>query len=68
MIRTEPPTETLFQGQGNLGSPTEPPAFPDFTSCRLTEHGARLADQLLERHPKYREIDQPKRTLHGEDD
>ncbi|MCH8152512.1 MAG: hypothetical protein IH830_09095 [Planctomycetes bacterium] len=36
-------------------------AFPHFTSCRLTERGARLAEQLLERHPEYRDIDQPRR-------
>ncbi len=66
MIRNEPPSEALFQGQGNLGSPTEPPTFPHYTSCRLTARGARLAEQLLERHPEYRDIDQHRRIPPGD--
>jgi hypothetical protein len=53
MIRTDPPEEALFQGQGNYGNATEPPAYPHFTSCRLTERGTQLAEELLKLHPEY---------------
>src|SRR5436190_12285719 len=37
------------------GGPWGPRASAHFTSCRLTERGWLLANQLLERHPCYRE-------------
>ena len=38
-------------GEGNLGNESEPPAFPAFTACGLTEKGRRVAKGLLEAHP-----------------
>lgn len=51
------PAEVLFEGQGNWGGPgpDEPRASAHFTSCRLTKRGWWLANQLLERHPHYRD-------------
>jgi hypothetical protein len=39
MIQHQPSSEALFEGQGNLGTPESPGAFPHFTSCRLTRLG-----------------------------
>jgi len=55
MMPQSKPAEILFEGQGNWGGPGEPRASAHFTSCRLTEHGWSIANQLLERHPHYRE-------------
>src|SRR5688572_19529731 len=46
-IRNDPADTALFEGFGNWGSDTEDPAFPHFTSCRLTPRGMQLAAQLL---------------------
>ncbi len=59
MIRYVPAGEALFEGGGNLGSEVEPPAFPLFTSCRLTVQGEHCALHLLEHHPEYRNIVRP---------
>jgi hypothetical protein len=48
------PTQPLFEGMGNFGSREDPPAYPHFTSCRLTLGGEQLARELLEQHPEYR--------------
>jgi hypothetical protein len=50
----ERPGDALFEGAGNFGSPGAPPAFPHFTSCRLTEYGESVARDLLRHHPEYR--------------
>lgn len=47
--------EALFEGAGNFGTPREPRAFPDFTSCHLTEYGELVAKELLEQYPEYRQ-------------
>ncbi|MCH8807025.1 MAG: hypothetical protein IH986_13170 [Planctomycetes bacterium] len=54
----ERPGKALFEGGGNWGVPgdaSSPPAWPHFNSCRLTAHGERIALELLEQHPEYRE-------------
>ena len=55
MMPQSKPAEVLFEGGGNWGGPWGPRASAHFTSCRLTELGWSLANQLLERHPRYRE-------------
>ena len=55
MILQNRPTEVLFEGGGNWGGQGFRRAAAHFTSCRLTKRGWSLANQLLERHPRYRE-------------
>jgi hypothetical protein len=55
MILQSKPAEALFEGGGNWGGPGLRPAAAHFTSCRLTERGWSLGNQLLERHPRYRQ-------------
>jgi hypothetical protein len=43
--------DALIWGAGNLGNGTDPPAFPPFTGCGLTEEGRRIAEQLLAAQP-----------------
>ncbi len=45
--------EPLLEGAGNVAG--NPPAFPDFTSCRLTALGMELAEQLLSERPDLRD-------------
>ena len=54
MMPQSNPVEALFEGGGNWGGPGERPASAHFTSCRLTERGWSIAQQLLERHASYR--------------
>ena len=52
--RTGPP---LFEGGGNWGVPGDPscpPCWPQYNSCRLTALGAQVAQELLNRHPEFR--------------
>ena len=46
--------ESLIEGGGNLGSPVDPPAYPNYTACRLTAKGRELAKRLFELHPECR--------------
>jgi hypothetical protein len=55
----ERPGPALFEGGGNLGTSEKPRAFPHFTSCRLTEEGARIARQLLLENPMYQATEGP---------
>ena len=55
MMPQSRPKEVLFECGGNWGGPGERRASAHFTSCRLTERGWRLASELLERYPRYRE-------------
>jgi len=55
MMPQSKPAEVLFECQGNWGGPGEPRAAAHFTSCRLTQRGWSVANQLLERYPRYRE-------------
>ena len=55
MMPQSEPGEVLFEGGGNWGGPGGPRAAAHFTSCRLTERGWSLANELLEQHPGYRE-------------
>jgi hypothetical protein len=52
MIRHQPAREALFEGAGNLDTP----AWPQYTGCRLTPLGKRVADLLLEQYPQYRNL------------
>jgi hypothetical protein len=50
--RPERPGAALFEGGGNWGEPgdpSQPPAWPLYTSCRLTELGEQIAQELLSR-------------------
>jgi hypothetical protein len=54
----ERPGIPLFDGGGNWGvpgDPSRPACWPHFNSCRLTAEGERVAQELLERHPEYRQ-------------
>lgn len=55
MMPQSNPAEVLFECQGNWGGPGGSRAAAHFTSCRLTERGWALANELLEQHPGYRE-------------
>lgn len=55
MMPQSKPPEVLFECQGNWGGPGEPRASAHFTSCKLTQRGWQIANNLLERHPRYRE-------------
>jgi hypothetical protein len=47
----------LFEGGGNWGvpgDPSQPACWPHYNSCRLTEHGERIAKELLARYPELR--------------
>lgn len=46
MARQEPAGDALLWVAGNLGSATDPPAWPAFTGCGLTEKGR----EFFERH------------------
>jgi hypothetical protein len=51
------PGVPLFEGGGNWGvpgDPSRPACWPQYNSCRLTAEGERVARELLERHPEYR--------------
>lgn len=39
MVRQEPACDALLWAAGNLGSATDPPGWPAFTGCGLTEKG-----------------------------
>lgn len=52
----EHPGPALFEGGGNWGvpgDPDQPPCWPHFNSCRLTDAGEQLARALLKIHPAY---------------
>ncbi len=51
MTRRADNSELLIEGQGNLGSPVDPPAFPTYTGCRLTRKGRELAEKLFAAAP-----------------
>jgi hypothetical protein len=55
MMPLSDPVEVLFECQGYWGGPDGPRASAHFTSCRLTERGWSLAQELLQRHPSYRD-------------
>ena len=54
MTREVPNSELLIEGQGNLGSPDHPPAFPSYTGCRLTTKGRECAERLFTAYPQFR--------------
>jgi hypothetical protein len=54
MTRRAPKSELLIKGQGNFGSPVDPPASPRYTGCRLTDKGRELAAALFAEHPECR--------------
>jgi hypothetical protein len=54
MMPQSEPAEVLFECQGYWGGPGGRRAAAHFTSCKLTERGWALANQLLEQHPGYR--------------
>jgi hypothetical protein len=54
LTRHVPLAEALIEGQGNLGSDSQPPAFPRYTGCRLTSVGRMSAERLFVEHPQYR--------------
>ncbi len=52
----------LFEGNGNWGvpsDPTRPACLPHYNSCRLTEHGERIARELLTQYPRYGSSGEP---------
>jgi hypothetical protein len=54
----ERPGVALFEGGGNWGvpgDPNNPACWPQYNSCRLTAEGERVAHELLERYPEYRQ-------------
>jgi hypothetical protein len=55
MVQHRPAEEASLEGAGNFGTPSEPLAQPWFTSCRLTERGELVAEDLLSQHPGYRQ-------------
>jgi hypothetical protein len=53
IVGTGLPRGALFEGAGNFGSPEYPAAHPQFTACRLTTAGERIAHDLLRLHPRF---------------
>lgn len=50
--------EPLFEGGGNWGipgDPNHPACSPYYNTCRLTVRGEQVAEELLSRHPEYRD-------------
>lgn len=55
LVRHQPTSDALMYGMGNFGTVSTPPAYPPYTECRLSEAGAKLAEELMKHHPEFAE-------------